>query len=346
MPRTRSLAWSELKIGIVTVVAIVLALSLVLAGGGEAGFWWQRYPLKTRFNDVMGLKPGAVVRLSGKEVGAVTEVKFAGMQVEVSLELSKDVRPLVTTDAIASIGSLSLLGEPIIDIKGAQTGTPLDDWQYIPASQSRGQLDELTTKASKGIEETSALIADIRAGKGTIGKLVTDEALYNELNKFVTSAEDVTRAINQGKGTIGGLMQDPAAYQSLKASLENLQAMTARINSGQGALARLINDDALGKSISNTTANLEQATGKINSSAGTAGKLINDTQLYDRFTSVGQRLDQLMSGLESGRGTAGQLLKDQQLYENMNKTVVELRDLLAAIRKDPKKYLRVSVSIF
>ena len=346
MPRTRSLAWSELKIGIAVVAAIALTVMLVLAVGGSAGFWWQRYPLKTRFNDVMGLKPGAVVRLSGKEIGAVTEVQFAGMQVEVSMELSKDVRPLVTTEAVASIGSLSLLGEPIIDIKGAQTGTPLADWQYIPASQSRGPLDELTTKASKGLEETSLLVADIRAGKGTLGKLVTDEALYNEINRFVSSAEQVTRAINQGKGTIGGLMQDPAAYQSLKASLENLQTTTARLNSGQGALARLINDDALGKSIASTTANLEQATGKINSSAGTAGKLINDTQLYDRFTSVAQRLDQVMAGLDAGRGTAGQFLKDQQLYENMNRAVVELRDLLAAIRKDPRKYLRVSVSIF
>jgi len=346
MPRTRTLVWSELKIGIAAVVAVALTLSLVLAVGGSAGFWWQRYPLKTRFNDVMGLKPGAVVRLSGKEIGSVTDVQFAGTQVEVTMELAKDVRPLVTDEAVATIGSLSLLGEPIIDIKGAQSGTPLADWAYIPASQSRGMLDELTTKASKGLEETSLLVADLRAGKGTLGKLITDDALYSELNRFVTSAEQVTRAINQGKGTIGGLMQDPAAYQSLKAALENLQTATARINSGQGALARLINDDALGKSIANTTASLEQATGKINSSAGTAGKLINDTQLYDRFTSVAQRLDQVMAGLDAGRGTAGQLLKDQQLYENMNQAVVELRDLLAAIRKDPKKYLRVSVSIF
>ena len=66
MPRTRSLAWSQLKIGLVGLAAIVLAAIMILAVGGQGGFFWQRYPLKARFNDVLGLKPGAVVRLSGK----------------------------------------------------------------------------------------------------------------------------------------------------------------------------------------------------------------------------------------------------------------------------------------
>ena len=46
------------------------------------------------------------------------------------------------------------------------------------------------------------------------------------------------------------------------------------------------------------------------------------------------------------QGTLGQLLKDRQLYENMNKTVDDLRTLIAAIKQDPKKYLNVKVSIF
>jgi phospholipid/cholesterol/gamma-HCH transport system substrate-binding protein len=53
-----------------------------------------------------------------------------------------------------------------------------------------------------------------------------------------------------------------------------------------------------------------------------------------------------MEGLESGEGTAGQLLRDRQLYENMNGAVLEIRDLVAEIRKDPQRYLRVNVSIF
>ena len=54
MPRTRSIAWSELKLGIVGIVAVALVSVLVVAVGGQGGFFWQRYPLKTQFDDVAG----------------------------------------------------------------------------------------------------------------------------------------------------------------------------------------------------------------------------------------------------------------------------------------------------
>src|SRR4051794_6370418 len=81
MPRTRSLAWSELKIGIVAVAAIGLAILLIVAVGGQGGFAWQRYELKTRFPNVQGLKSGAIVRLAGVDVGKVTSIDFAGSEV-------------------------------------------------------------------------------------------------------------------------------------------------------------------------------------------------------------------------------------------------------------------------
>ena len=89
MPRTRSLAWSQLKLGIVVVAAVALAAFFAFMVGGEGGLPWQRYHLKTRFPNVQGLKAGAVVRLAGVEVGQVTDVQFVGAQVEVTLELSR-----------------------------------------------------------------------------------------------------------------------------------------------------------------------------------------------------------------------------------------------------------------
>src|SRR4051812_32551091 len=101
MPRTRSLAWSELKIGVLTIAAIVVAAVTVFAVMGSRGFFWQRYSLKTRFPNVAGLKAGSPVRVSGVEVGSVTGVAFAGDQVDVSFDLNKEVRPRVTTSSTA-----------------------------------------------------------------------------------------------------------------------------------------------------------------------------------------------------------------------------------------------------
>jgi phospholipid/cholesterol/gamma-HCH transport system substrate-binding protein len=345
MPRTRSIVWSELKLGIVAVVSLLLVTVLVVAIGGQGGFWWQRYPLKMQFVDAQGLKSGAVVRVSGKEVGRVTAVEFAGASIDVALELNKDVRLLVTTDSVGSIGSLSLLGESIIDVRAAPTGTPLKDWEYIRTVPVQ-TMSDLTAKASQGLEQASQLFADLRAGRGTLGKLVTDEALYREMDQFVASAGEVTRGLNRGKGTLGSLLQDPAAYNSMKASLDNLQTMTRRINEGQGALGRFLNDEAMSKSLGNTISNLDQTTGRLGKNDNTLGKLFTERELYDRLNSMASRMDQVVAGLEEGRGSAGLLLRDRQLYENMNRAVTELRDLLADIRKDPRKFLRVSVSIF
>jgi phospholipid/cholesterol/gamma-HCH transport system substrate-binding protein len=346
MPRTRSIAWSELKLGVVAIVAILMVSVLVIAIGGQGGFFWQRYPLKTQFDNVQGMKSGAVVRLSGKEVGKVTAVEFSGTRIDVTMEIAKDVRPLVRTDSVATIGSLSLLGESIVDLSAASTGRPLNDWEYVPSGVGGGPLGALQTKAQKALDDSATIIAGIRAGQGTLGKIVTDEALYRDIDKFVVSATAVTRALNEGKGTLGNLMNDPSAYNALKGSLENLQTVTERMKDEQSPLGRLLHDDAMGKSLSTATSNLEDVTAKLKRGEGTAGKLLTDQQVYDNLNALTSKLDRLITDLNAGRGTAGQLLHDQQLYETMNRAAGELRDLLADIRKDPKKYLRVSVSIF
>ncbi len=345
MPRTRSIAWSQLKLGVVGVIALALAAVLIAAVGGQAGFFWELYPIKLQFRDVQGLKDGAVVRLSGKDVGRVASVTFVGEVIEVTCEVSKDVRGLITDRSVGSVGALSLLGESFVTIKAAPGGVSVPDWGYVRTVEG-GSIGSLTETASNAMGDAQRLLADVRAGRGTLGKLVTDDRLYAELNQFVASAGDVAARMTQGKGTAGKLINDPAAYDALKASLENLQQMTARINAGQGALGRFLNDEAMGKSLSGTMSNLEETTGRLNRGEGTLGKLLTDRQLYDRLDQVTARVNDVASGLAAGQGTAGQLLRDKQLYDNMNHAVTELRGLLADIRKDPKKFLRVSVSIF
>src|SRR5438477_7042987 len=116
MPRTRSLKWSELKIGIMAVVAILIAATLILTLSGTAGLWWQRYHLKVRFNNAGGVNQGSIVRVAGLKVGSVTKIDFVGSQIEMTLELRKDNQQRVRTTSVATIGSMSLLGEGAVDI--------------------------------------------------------------------------------------------------------------------------------------------------------------------------------------------------------------------------------------
>src|SRR5438094_81431 len=244
MPRTRSLAWSELKIGVLTIVAILVAAVTVFTVMGSRGFFWQRFSLKTRLPDVTGLKGGSPVRVSGMEVGSVNRVVFSGDQLEVEFEVNKDVGPRITDKSAATLGSVSLLGLGALDITAASNGTPIPEGGYVPTGKTAPSLSNVTAGASEGIGELTGLLRDMRAGEGTAGKFVTDPALYNQLK------------------------------------------------------------------------------------------------------SLADRLDLLTKSLNDGQGTIGQLLKDRKLYENMNAAVNDVRDLVAAIKKDPKRYLNVRVSIF
>src|SRR5690242_10138433 len=197
MPRTRSLAWSELKIGVLTIIAIGIAAVLIFALTGTRGFSWQRYTLKARFGNVAGLAKGSPVRVAGVEVGSVKEVAFAGTQVDVVFDLREDLRNRITDKSVAMLGSVSLLGESAVDITPASTGTPIPDGGYVPTGKAASSLSDVTAQAGQGIEQLTGLIADVRQGKGTVGKLMTDEQLYTELHAFVTSAGSLTRELQQ-----------------------------------------------------------------------------------------------------------------------------------------------------
>src|SRR5258708_2383866 len=346
MPRTRSLAWSELKIGVMAVAAPVMTALLIIAVGGASGFSWQRYELRTNFANVQGLKSGAIVRVAGVEVGKVTRVHLAASGVDVHLSIKKENQSRVTTDSYASIGSMSLLGEPLIDVSPASTGTPLKEGDVIKSRKPASQLSDVAETANEGIVEATALLKDIRDGRGTVGKLFSEDKLYRDLNAFVESANAVTASINKGKGTLGKLTNDPKAYDELHAALANLREMTRTINAGEGSLGQLLKDDKLAKSLTATSSNFEEISGRLKRHDNSAGKLLTEKELYDRLNSTVSRLDELSKNLNEGKGSLGLLLHDTKLYDTMNAAANEIKELIAAIKKDPKKYLTVRVSIF
>jgi phospholipid/cholesterol/gamma-HCH transport system substrate-binding protein len=339
MPRTRSLAWSELKIGVLAIAGIVIvAITIFLLTGGK-GFFWQRYSLKAKFTNVAGLNSGSPVRVAGVEVGTVTAVGLSGDQVEVTFEVNQAFRPQITDHSVARLGSVSLLGESAVDITPSSSGTPIPDGGYVPSGKAAAALSDITDSAGAGIAELTALIREMREGKGSIGKLLTDDALYAGLNGFVDSGSVLLKEIREGKGSMGRLVSDPKTVDTLNATLKNLEDVTGKLNSGQGSIGQLLKDDAFSKSLNDFTGNANTLIKAMNTGDGTIGKLVTDPALFNKLNTVSQRLDELMNNLNTGQGTMGRLLKDQQLYENMNKLIDE-------ITKDPKKYLTVHVSIF
>jgi len=63
---------------------------------------------------------------------------------------------------------------------------------------------------------------DVSAGKGTIGKLLTDETLYRATTASMTNLESILIKVNQGQGTVGKLVNDQDFLKNAKLSLQKL----------------------------------------------------------------------------------------------------------------------------
>ena len=89
-----------------------------------------------------------------------------------------------------------------------------------------------------------------------------------------------------------------------------------------------------------------QFIGDINAGKGTLGRLAKDEALAKKIDNTVTRLNNIADRLDKGEGTAGKFLNDPSLYNNADKLLVETRSLIAAVRKDPKKYLTIHLKLF
>jgi phospholipid/cholesterol/gamma-HCH transport system substrate-binding protein len=59
------------------------------------------------------------------------------------------------------------------------------------------------------------MIGDVRAGKGTLGKLATDETLYNKMRDTSSNLAAATAKLNENTTTAGKMFSDPKLYDNL-----------------------------------------------------------------------------------------------------------------------------------
>ncbi len=353
MPAKKSVSYAELRVGIVVAIALTVAMATTMYITREGGlpFLGGQYTVYSYLRDVNGLKAGSPIHLSGVEVGSVKKVEFAGPDapapVKVTMTVRTDAQGRITDHSMVTIGSLGVLGEKMLDVDpGEPGGVVIEDGENIPGEAEGDPIKGIILDASSTMKDIRDLAAEIQDGQGTLGAILKRDELHYQLLAFVTKADDVFTSLDRQDGTFGKLIHDPQVYDNLNQLVVSMKELVARIDSGEGAIGRLVHDRELGRQISKTTENLARATDRLERGEGTLGALLRERELYDTLDSLSTNLDSITSRLERGEGTAGQLLHDRELYENLNKTATELQALISDIRKDPKKYLRIKVSLF
>ncbi len=381
MPRSKqTVTLNQLRVGIFVLISIIILIFLILNASGDINPFSKKLHLKARFLDANGLREGAEVRLAGVRVGKVDKITLLppsdvpnAPRVETVMVIDSviDGRPAaerIRTDSTAQQGSPSLLGnEMLINIKpGTAVGAPVKDWDTLPSSSANTVNDfatsgtDLAQRLSKLSDEISAIVRDVKNGKGTVGRLFSDEALYNNLNATVRETEDVMRQIRSGQGSAGRLLNDPALYNNANDVVMSLRNIAEDIRAGRGSAGKFLTEDEFYNRINRTADRLDHSVDQINlmvsdinAGKGTIGKLIKDEQIYNdartaiaRFNTTAERIDNMVSAAQRGEGTVGKLLADDALYSNVNQLSSEGVKLLYDFRQNPKKYLTIKFELF
>ncbi len=107
------------------------------------------------------------------------------------------------------------------------------------------KLDTIDKKANLLLDNLVTVSQNLKEGKGTLGKLIVSDEVYNQLKEAIGNLRAMSDKLNSSKGTLGKLINDPALYNDAKKTLANLREITNKINSGKGTLGRLVNDKKL-----------------------------------------------------------------------------------------------------
>lgn len=324
MKRSSFITWDQLKVGALIITALLVLGVAIYKIGKASNLFSRRYELVSFVSNASGLRVGGSVLVSGQLAGTIKDIQFLPVDYDTTrnlklvLSLDRDLQSQVRSDSKARVRTLGLLGDKVVDIS---SGTPrfasLQDGDTVRLDPSL-DYDQVLAQAAGAVDDMVGLAQDLRSitggivrGEGTVGQLVTNRALYNELTGTLERANTMLGRLQNSNGTIGKLLDDPTLYYRL----------------------------------TNVIASTDSLVVSLNQQNGTVGRLLRDTTLYVNLIGITKGADSLMKALTNGQGTASKLLNDQTLYDELNKLVRDLSTVLADVRKDPSRYMKGAIQV-
>jgi phospholipid/cholesterol/gamma-HCH transport system substrate-binding protein len=357
MPQSRGVSWAQLRVGLMALVAVAILVVVIFLVTGRGALFRGTEPIRTYVDDAATLRVGAPVRLHGIDVGSVSAVGLSGFDepgrtIEVVMNVQRDVRPHIPSDSRVTISPEGVFGDKYVNITRGASPQPVPPGGEIASLDTRefqeivNQSYNVLTSLNAITKRIDSITTQVEKGEGTVGKLLYDETLYNRIDSVVVQAERVVASLNEPKGTIGRLLHDDQLYDQINSTVGRADSVLASVQSGNGTLGLLINDPAIYKNANQVLANAGTLVDNLNAGQGTLGKLLHDEALYRQANTTLGRVDDVVARINSGQGTIGQLLVNRLLYDSLTGLTSDAGELIRDIRADPRKYLRIRLSIF
>src|ERR1700691_2740877 len=222
MPSQQEVRWSQLKVGVIVLVAVVVLTTLLflMTSSSGLGLFSRKLMVHTYFENSAGLKVGAPVDLQGVRIGTVKTVLVETDQsrkltpVEVVMKIDGKYREAVHADSKAALSTLGVLGDTLVDINSQfATGPRVEDGAELKTVETPSLTD--VVKAGQGtIESLNVILAkmntivdNLQSGKGSVGKLINNPDLYNKADKTVDELLPLDTALTAGAASFGKLMR-------------------------------------------------------------------------------------------------------------------------------------------
>ncbi len=306
-----------IRVGLFFLLGLALSWITFQSLSGETAFKKHGYHLIAPFANLKGLKTGDEVMMAGVKIGVVEDTRLGRSRVEAVLTISPTVQipndAVAAVETSSLLGSQHLavsFGTTSIFLKA---GDEMKTRNTVDMNEVIAQLGALGSKL-EGVADTigKALGGGEGGGNtllGKIDKLVTDNG--PKLTETVSNLQDLTARLKNGEGTLGKLINDPKLHDELLVSVTEIRSaaadartfmadakgITADIRSGKGALGVLLYDPATAANVSVTMNNFRTITDKIARGEGTLGKLLNDDAMYRDIQGVVRKADSALDGL-------------------------------------------------
>ncbi len=304
----------ETRLGIFVALA-VLATVLIVETLGGLQLFQRGYQLKALFNNVQDLKAGDRVKMAGVEIGRVEGLALdeTNNKVLVTMKVRKEVE--VRTDSVATIKFVGLMGQNFVALEFGSPTAPVATDGAVLATAEQPDLSMVMQKIDNVATGVENLTKSFTGDKidNLLGP-ITDFIKANQepLTATIANLKSVSSQIASGKGTVGKLLYEDALYNSALDTVTNLQhtsdeirgtvadarRIVDQVNAGEGTVGKLIKDEGLYRETMASMTNLREILQKINQGQGSVGKLVNDQDLYKNAKLTLQKLDKATEGLE------------------------------------------------
>jgi len=259
------------RLGIFIFLGTVFLVISIFLLGNKGKLFSQTIEIKTYFDQIEGLKPGAPVRLSGYDIGSVKSISLTEGKtgrVEVVMIIDIALKKFIRIDSQAAVETEGLVGKKIVTITaGSPDAAEVVDGAKIPSKNPiniAAIIDE-TQSIMHNINSLSKDFSDIfnriNKGEGSIGKLVNDDALYNSTVSVTQSADKSLNLITKRMDEISDIIVDATAgikriIINVDTTLVDIKNLVNSVENGNGALGKLVADKKMADSVQSILTNL------------------------------------------------------------------------------------------